>query len=176
MHSFITRIGAIKWTVLYIALIPLVNWSFTWAPNVALPGGWMFNPVTVVTGLVLVVRDFAQREIGHKVLFAMAIALILTVFLAGPQLALASGAAFAIAEMVDWALFTFTRLRLSTRVFLSSFIAAPIDSVVFLYGANFIRPGMLSIANVVMSILGKLFGAAVVALVLRRGEKGEDFE
>jgi len=54
----------------------------------------------------------------------------------GPELALASGGAFAIAELVDWALFTFTKYRLSTRVLLSSAIAAPLDTTIFLYGAE----------------------------------------
>ncbi len=171
MAPLITRLGAYKWTLVYIAIIPLVNWSFSWAPNFTLMEGWSFNPVTVVTGLVLVVRDFAQREIGHRVLFAMVVALILTVWLAGPQLALASGAAFAIAELVDWAIFTFTKWPLSRRVFVSSLIAAPIDSVAFLYGANFIRAGSLTAANVVMSIAGKMVGAVVVSLVVWRSEK-----
>ncbi|PHR59200.1 MAG: hypothetical protein COA47_09540 [Robiginitomaculum sp.] len=159
------KLFSIKWTLVYVALIPFVNWSFTWAPNIELFGSWAFNPVTIVTGLVLVVRDFAQREVGHKVLIAMVIALAITVVLAGPRLALASGAAFAISELVDWSLFTFTKFRLSTRVFLSSLIASPIDSVVFLVGAGF-----FTIANAVMSVLGKMVGAVVVALVVRRSE------
>ncbi len=171
MPALITRIGAIKWTLVYIAIIPLVNWSFTWAPNFTLVEGWSFNPVTVVTGLVLVVRDFAQREIGHRVLIAMVVALALTVWLAGPQLALASGAAFAIAELVDWAIFTFTKWPLSRRVFVSSLIAAPIDSVAFLYGANFIRTGSFTLANIVMSVAGKMVGAVVVSWVVWRGEQ-----
>lgn len=171
MTSLITRLGAFKWTLVYIALIPLVNWSFTWAPNWTLIAGWAFNPVTMVTGLVLVVRDFAQREIGHRVLLAMLVALALTVWLAGPELALASGAAFAIAELVDWAIFTFTKWPLSRRVFVSSLIAAPIDSVAFLYGANFIRAGSLTLANAVMSVAGKMVGAVIVALVVWRGER-----
>jgi len=171
MTSLITRVGAFKWTLIYIAIIPLVNWSFTWAPNFALMDGWSFNPVTVVTGLVLVVRDFAQREIGHRILWAMVFALVLTVWLAGPQLALASGAAFAIAELVDWAIFTFTKWPLSRRVFISSLIAAPIDSVAFLYGANFIRAGSLTLANIIMSVGGKMVGAVVVSLVVWQSER-----
>lgn len=162
------------WPAAYIALIPFVNWSFTWAPNIEVFPGWVFNPVTVATGLVLVLRDFAQRQIGHWVLAAMVFALALSVWLAGPELALASGAAFAISELVDWALFTFTKMRLSTRIMLSSAIAAPIDSVVFLYGANFIRAGSLSAANVVMAVLGKLVGAVAISALVRRAEaRGE---
>ena len=169
--------------LVYIVLIPFVNWSFNWAPFTGFVNGsfqayfpgddipatakWLFNPVTIVTGLVLVVRDFAQREVGHYVLIAMAIALGLTVLVAGPQLALASGAAFAIAEMVDWALFTFTKYKLSTRVLLSSAIAAPLDTTLFLYGAEFIRPDQLTVPNVIMSITGKMIGALVIWWIVR---------
>ena len=161
----------LKWTLVYVALIPFINWSFTWAPMVELPWGWAFNPVTIVTGLVLVVRDFAQREIGHRVLFAMVVALALTVWFAGPELAIASGLAFAISELVDWALFTFTKLRLSTRVLLSSALAAPIDSAAFLWLAESIRPGQFTAENVTMSIIGKMLGAFVIAWIVRQQEK-----
>lgn len=163
-------IFGLKATLLYVALIPFINWSFTWAPMIPLPGGLAFNPVTIVTGLVLVVRDFAQREVGHRVLFAMLVALCLTVVLAGPELALASGLAFAISELVDWSLYTFTKYRLSTRIFLSSLIAAPVDSVMFLWLAESIRSGQFTTTNVIMSVVGKLLGAIVVAWIVAQRE------
>jgi uncharacterized PurR-regulated membrane protein YhhQ (DUF165 family) len=165
-----TSLRYVKYTLLYVLLIPFINWSFTWAPMWELLPGWAFNPVTIVTGLVLVVRDFAQREIGHEVLIAMAVALILTALAAGPELALASGAAFAISEMVDWAIFTFTKYRLSTRVLLSSALAAPLDTTLFLYGASMIRDGQLTVPNVTMSIIGKMLGALVIWWFVRQRE------
>ena len=155
-------------TVVYVLLIPFINWSFTWAPMWELLPGWAFNPVTIVTGLVLVVRDFAQREVNHYVLIAMAIALVLTAFAAGPELALASGGAFAISELVDWALFTFSKYKLSTRVLLSSALAAPLDTTLFLYGAEMIRDNMLTGPNITMSIIGKMLGAIVIWWFIRR--------
>ncbi|MGB6230480.1 MAG: VUT family protein [Litorimonas sp.] len=166
---FSSPVRAALITLIYVALIPFINWSFTWAPMVALPGlGWMFNPVTIVTGLVLVARDFAQREIGHWVLLAMAVALVLTWLTTGPELALASGIAFGVSEMVDWAVFTFTKLKLSTRVLLSSALAAPIDTSVFLLGAEAIRDGQFTLPNVVMSIAGKMVGALAIWWLIRR--------
>ena len=160
---------AVVVTAVYILLIPLINWSFTWAPMVALPGlGWLFNPVTIVTGLVLVARDFAQREIGHWVLLAMVVALALTWMTSGGELALASGVAFAVSELVDWAVYTFTKLKLSTRVLLSSALAAPVDTTVFLWGAEAIRNGMLTMPNIAMSIIGKMIGALVIWWLIRR--------
>jgi len=114
-----------------------------------------------------VVRDFSQREIGHEVLIAMLIGLALTAQLAGKELALASGLAFLIAELVDWAMFTFTRLNLSTRVLFSSALAAPIDTSVFLYLANDIIPNSFTTPNIIMSIIGKMVGAFVIFAILR---------
>lgn len=168
-EPFSSPTRAVIITLVYVLLIPLINWSFTWAPMVELPGlGWAFNPVTVVTGLVLVARDFAQREIGHWVLMAMAVALGLTWATSGGELALASGVAFAVSELVDWAVFTFTKLKLSTRVLLSSALAAPVDTTVFLLGAEAIREGQFTFPNVMMSIGGKMIGALVIWWLIRR--------
>lgn len=166
-----TSLRYIKYTLVYVLLIPFINWSFTWAPMWELLPGWAFNPVTIVTGLVLVVRDFAQREIGHEVLIAMAIALGLTFATSGGELALASGAAFAISELVDWMMFTFTKYRLSTRVLLSSAIAAPIDTTAFLFGASFIRDAQFTLPNITMSIVGKMAGALVIWWLIRQREQ-----
>lgn len=146
----------------------------TYFPNEDVPklAKWLFNPVTIVTGLVLVVRDFAQREVGHYVLIAMAIALVLTAIAAGPQLALASGTAFAVSELVDWALFTFSKYKLSTRVLLSSALAAPIDTTLFLYGAEMVRGGMFTLPNIVMSITGKMIGAIVIWWIVKKRLEG----
>lgn len=177
-----TSLRFVKYTLVYILLIPFVNWSFTWAPMWELLPGWAFNPVTIVTGLVLVVRDFAQREVGHEVLIAMFIALALTALFAGKELAVASGLAFLISEMVDWAMYTFTKYRLSTRVVLSSALAAPLDTTLFLMGAEKLREAQLAagqldamapqltLPNVTMSIIGKMFGALVIWWLLRRRE------
>ncbi|MDB2437103.1 VUT family protein [Hellea sp.] len=165
-----TSLRFFKYTLLYIMLIPFINWSFTWAPMIELPGlaAWAFNPVTIVTGIVLVVRDFAQREIGHEVLIAMGLALFLTYVTSGGALALASGVAFLISELVDYAIFTFTKYKLSTRVLLSSAIAAPIDTTAFLYGASYIRDAQFTVPNVVMSVGGKMFGALILWWLIRQ--------
>ena len=177
-----TSLRFVKYTLVYILLIPFINWSFTWAPMWEVLPGWAFNPVTIVTGLVLVVRDFAQREVGHEVLIAMLIALALTALFAGKELALASGLAFLISEMGDWAMFTFTKLRLSSRVLLSSALAAPLDTSLFLYGAEKLRDAQIAaeaaqvmapqftMPNIVMSIAGKMVGALFIWWLLRRRE------
>ena len=106
-----------------------------------------------------------------SLLCAMSLAIAPVLALAaGPELALASGGAFAISELVDWAMFTFTKYKLSTRVLLSSALAAPLDTTLFLYGAEMIRGGQLTIPNITMSIAGKMLGALVIWWFIRRRE------
>ena len=45
---------------------------------------------------------------------------------------MASAAAFAVGELGDWAVYTFTRRPFSQRILISSLIGAPLDSIVFL--------------------------------------------
>ena len=112
------------------------------------------------------------------VLVVMALAIAWSFYYAWPVIALASGIAFAISETADWALYTFTKYRLSTRILLSSAVAAPIDTTIFLYGADLARqirlgddPGnMLHWANWVVFIIGKMVGALIVSYAIRRRE------
>jgi hypothetical protein len=137
--------------------------------------------LTILTGLVFVVRDFVQREMGHRVLLLMALAIGWSFYYSWPVIAIASAAAFAISESVDWAIYTFTRYRLSTRILLSSVVASPVDTTVFLYGADLALQmngepagSMLNPLNWIFFIVGKMIGAVIVSAAIRRREnKGE---
>ena len=109
-----------QYTLLYITLIAIVNWAFVVMEPIRLPGGVIWPPMTILVGFVFVVRDFAQREIGHYILGAMGIGVVLSYFMASPQVAFASAVAFLISEMADWAVYTFTSRPLSQRVIWSS--------------------------------------------------------
>lgn len=182
----IYREGGRAWAFVYFLTIPFLNWSFGVLPNIQiLPPGPVFSqgvslhPLTLVTGLVFVFRDFVQRQMGQKVLIVMALAIAWSFYYAWPVIALASGLAFAISEMADWLLFTFTRYRLSTRILLSSALAAPLDTTVFLYGADLAvqmrldEPAgtMLHTANWVVFVIGKMVGAVLVSWAMRRREE-----
>lgn len=162
------------WTALYVALMPLINWSFAAVPTATIPdnlGGGEFQPLAIVTGLVLVARDFAQREIRNWVLAAMLVGLALSTLTSWITIVLASGAAFLISETVDWAVYTFVKRPLSQRVMLSSALSAPLDQVVFIYLASFVVPGIFAWGTIITGIASKLLGAAIVAAVLARRER-----
>jgi queuosine precursor transporter len=159
---------------LYLALVPFVNWSFAWAPTFPIGDtGGVLNPVTVVTGLVLVFRDFAQREVGKWIFALLAIGVLLTYGTAGGALAFASGAAFLVSELVDWLVYTFAKRPLSQRVLISSICSSPIDSAVFLYFAEQIQPGIFNVWSVLASIAGKILGALIVSEIIKRREKAD---
>jgi len=156
-------LGGRAWAMIYFLTIPFLNWSFgvvdpfclvrplgeaeALSANMTLRqcvfeasgmfrSGVELHPLTLVTGLVFVFRDFVQRAMGQWVLVVMALAIAWSFYYAWPVIALASGIAFAVSETVDWLLFTFTKYRLSTRILLSSLLASPVDTTIFLFGAD----------------------------------------
>lgn len=167
--------GSAPWVYVYVILIPLVNWSFENVPTYPVAGG-QWNPMVIVTGLILVVRDLAQREVGHTIFLPFAIAVVISFVMAPPEIAIASVLAFAVSECIDWAIFTFTKRPLSKRILWSCGASAPVDSTIFLVGANMAIPGIFNWVTLGASILSKLAGAYVVYLMLRRRERKSAFE
>jgi hypothetical protein len=125
----------------------------------------MWPPLSLAVGFVFVVRDFAQREIGHRVLLAMLVGAGLSYVMASPYVAIASAAAFFVSEFADWLVYTVTRRPLATRILYSSLLGTPIDSVVFLWGI-----GHLTVSGVVAMTISKMLGALVVWWLIRRRE------
>lgn len=161
----------LRWVYLYVALIPLVNWGFANVPVIPMPDGGYWAPLAIVTGLILVVRDFAQREVGHYILLPLLIGLAISYVMAPPEIALASGIAFAISELVDYFVYTTSRRPLSERVLISSTLSAPLDSTLFLLIADLAIPGVFSWSTLLTSIASKLLGAYVVYRLLKRREQ-----
>ena len=145
-----------KYTLLYILSIVLVNIGFIYVAMIPLLGQ-MFPPMTLIVGLVFILRDFAQREVGHGVLIAMGIGAILSYIMADPFIAIASVVAFGISELVDWAVYTYTKRPLKQRILLSSAIGTPIDSAVFLSMIGFFNP-----IGFILMTLGKMIAALII--------------
>jgi uncharacterized PurR-regulated membrane protein YhhQ (DUF165 family) len=163
-----------RWTALYVAMMPLINWAFAAISTYPLPdwiGGGEFHPFTIVTGLVLVVRDFAQREVKHWIFLAMIAGLALSTLTAWPVIVLASGVAFLISETADWAIYTFSNKPLSQRIMLSSLVGAPLDQLVFLGLASLVVPGIFVLGSVLTGIASKLLGAWIVSQFVAARER-----
>ena len=144
------------WTIAYVALIVLINIGFSVVPLVPVFGE-MFPPLSLAVGLIFVARDYAQREIGHKVIIAMLIAGVLSYIMASPFVAIASLAAFLVSEFADWGVYTWIKKPFAERILISSAVSTPLDSAVFLA-----MIGHFSILGVVLMTIAKMIGALVV--------------
>ena len=120
-----------KYTIAYIASIALINIGFVYVPLIPFYDT-MYPPMSIVVGLIFILRDFAQKEIGHRVFIAMLIGAFLSYIMANPYIAVASLVAFLVSETVDWGVYSFTKKPLHQRILLSSLISTPIDSAIFL--------------------------------------------
>lgn len=163
-----------RWSALYVGLMPFINWSFAAVPTTPIPdwlGGGQFQPLAIVTGLVLVVRDFAQRELRHWIWGAMFVGLLLSTLTSWLTVVVASGLAFLVSETVDWAVYTFSKRPLSQRIMISSAASAPLDQVVFIGLASLVVPGIFAWGTILTGIASKLLGAWVVSKVIAAQER-----
>jgi uncharacterized PurR-regulated membrane protein YhhQ (DUF165 family) len=146
-----------KYTAAYIAAIIIANIGFTHLPMIPLPGGEMLAPMSFLVGFIFVIRDFSQKEIGHKVLGAMAIGGLLSYYMADPFVAYASVVAFLISETTDWGVYSFTDKPLKQRILLSSLIGTPVDSAIFM-----LILGFFSWYGLIVMFASKMIGALIV--------------
>lgn len=152
----------IKFTIGYLLAIVIVNFAFTYLPMLELPFDQAVPYGTFLVGFIFVLRDLAQREIGHKVLAVMAVGVILSYLLADPFVAVASAVAFAISEIIDWAVYTITKKPLRERILLSSCASTPVDSFVFMS-----MLGFFSWMGLIVMVIVKMIGALAVWKMMR---------
>lgn len=158
----------IIYSLLYVASVVLCNVLFSYVHPVETPFGFL-SPVAVIVGFTFVLRDFAQRHTGHNVLIAMVAATAVSFAMAHPAVALASAVAFAASELSDYAVYTYTKKPFHQRIFLSSLISTPVDTVVFLYWI-----GSLTAGTLVLMFLAKMVAAGVVWYFARQRADSND--
>lgn len=156
----------LTWLIAYIASIALVNVAFTYLPHISLGDHGILPAATFLVGLIFIIRDYAQRSAGHIVLAAMAVGIAISYVMADPMVAIASGAAFAVSELADWAVFTITKRPLRERILISSAVSAPLDTIIFLALLPF--EGTLNAVAVIVMVAVKMVGALIIFAGLRR--------
>ncbi|MEO9249148.1 VUT family protein [Citricoccus nitrophenolicus] len=123
-----------------------------------------------LAGASFVLRDTLQDAAGKRVtLVIIAVAAGLSFLVADPSIALASAAAFLLAELADLAIYTPLRRRGYIRAAIASnVVGAFVDTVVFLTIAGFSIQGAIA-----GQMVGKLVAtaAAVVLVVLARAAR-----
>ena len=145
-----------KYTIAYIISIAVINVGFVYVPLIPFYDT-MYPPMSIVVGLIFILRDFAQKEIGHKVFIAMLIGAFLSYMMANPYIAVASLVAFLVSETVDWGVYSFKKKPLNERILISSLISTPIDSAIFL-----IMIGNFSVLATTTMFMSKMFAALVI--------------
>lgn len=161
--------------LLFAATIPLANWLIgnvgvqfePHGPHMVPVGFGLLAPSGVlVVGAALVLRDIVHERLGAAwALAAIAVGAVLSWFLSDPFLVVASVAAFVLAELSDFAIYTPLRKKqLTIAVLASGTVGAVVDSAVFLWIA------FGSLAFIEGQVIGKLWMtlAATLALVLLR--------
>ena len=118
----------------FVATIPLANWTLDRYGFWDVP---ILGPVAsgvVWIGLAFVLRDLAQLLTNrYLILVAIAVGVILSAVLADAGLAVASGVAFGVSELLDWSIYTpLAARRFMAAVAVSSFAGALLDSWLFL--------------------------------------------
>jgi uncharacterized PurR-regulated membrane protein YhhQ (DUF165 family) len=123
----------------YITTIVAANWLTVTYGLVPIGFGLAVTAGTLAAGLALVLRDAVQVTAGRIAsLAAIGVGCAVSYVVADPFIALASAVAFAASELVDFAVFTPLRPKgIARAVIVSSLVAAPVDTVLFLWIAGF---------------------------------------
>lgn len=158
-YSLLYFLSIVGTNALYSTLGSAVLWPTPW-------GAATWSPLAVVVGFWFILRDYAQEELGSRVLYVMVAGMIASYLAAGPELAIASAVAFAVGELVDFSIYTFSKRPFAQRVLISSLCAAPVDTFLFFATADFMHliPGvqMLSWPTVTTETISKIAAAAFV--------------
>ena len=138
--------------------IPLSNWMIGHVGVVCPDSGPCLLPVgpgllapsgVLVVGIAFVLRDLVQRRLGKGwTLLAILLGAVLSAVLAPPALVVASGGAFVLSELADFAVYTpLQRRGLVLAVLASSLVGLAVDSVLFLqlaFGSLAFLPGQVA--------------------------------
>ncbi|MGW3427990.1 VUT family protein [Streptomyces melanosporofaciens] len=132
----------------YIATIPAANLAVAHFGAVPVGFGQLAPAGVYLVGLALVLRDVAREAAGRSaVVAAIAVGAVVSYWLADPALAVASAAAFAVAETMDFAVYEPLRKRgLLTAMAVSNSVGMLADSLLFLhlaFGSLQFLPGQL---------------------------------
>ena len=129
--------------VAFILTIPAANWMIGNVGTVCPENSPCLIPVgfdvmapsgVIMVGLALVLRDLVQRRLGKLwALGAIVSGALLSALIAPQALVLASGAAFLVSELADFAVYTpLQKKRLVLAVFMSGVVGLVVDSILFL--------------------------------------------
>ena len=146
------EIAQMPYLVLYIAIIFLANWSIQIFHLVPVGFGLVAPAGVYFAGLAFTLRDLVQDRMGRAWTVSAILAGAMLSYAIDPKFALASGAAFLISELLDFAVYTPLRRRNWIGAVAASNVAGLLaDSMLFLWLA------FGSLDYLAGQILGKLW-------------------
>lgn len=116
-----------------------------------------------LAGLALVLRDLVQELAGRKAaLIAILTGSLISYWIASPNIAIASGCAFIISELADFAVYTPLKARgsITVAILVSGIVGAIIDSALFLQIAY------SSLDFFTGQVIGKFWANAIAAGIM----------
>lgn len=153
----------------YIGTIFAANWALQRYGFVPVGFGLLAPAGVFFAGAAFVLRDLVQESLGWRWTVAAILAGAALSALVSRQLALASGAAFLLSEMADFAVYTPLRERGWVRaVIASNAVGAVVDTVLFLSIAGFGITGQVFAGQLVGKALWATLGFVAVGAVVRR--------
>lgn len=125
--------------IAFVGASALANYMTSRFGMIGLPFGMLVTAGTFAAGAVLILRDAVSETLGRMAVVTGIVAGAAVSWLTSPaMLALASALAFLFSELLDWLAYSPTRRRGWGRaVVVSSLVAAPIDTFLFLWVAGF---------------------------------------
>lgn len=124
----------VLWFVVYIATVVAANWMISVVGLVPVGFGLVAPAGVYAAGLALTTRDLTQDSLGQRWVIVAIVAGAALSALLSPALALASGAAFLVSEVADFAVYTPLRQRRwLIAIVASNAVGALIDSALFLW-------------------------------------------
>lgn len=149
------------WAILYLATIVGANWAIQTFGLVPVGFGLMAPAGVYFAGLALTLRDLTHDALGRRWVLAAIVAGAALSAVISPAFALASGVAFLLSELADFAVYAPLReRRWLLAVAASNAVGLVVDSALFLwlaFGSLDFLPGQ---------VIGKLTMTAVAVLVL----------
>lgn len=166
--------GVTRWVLFaaYLGVIVAANWAVVEFGVVPVGFGLMAPAAVFFAGLAFTLRDLLQ-ETGSRwwVLAAIVAGGALSAVVATPALALASGLAFGVSELADWAVYEpLRRRRWLVAVAASNAVGIVVDSLIFLslaFGSLAFLPGQV-VGKAWMTLL-----ALAVLVPIRRLRRAE---
>lgn len=157
-----------RWKIIaiasFVAVAASANIATAQIGMVSLPLGVMTTAGTFAAGIVLITRDAVQEFSGRlAVLGCIVVGGVISGVGAPVRIAIASALAFALSELLDWAVYSpLKRKGRGRAVLLSSVVAAPVDTALFLTLAGF----PVTMAGIAGQTIIKVGLAAIAAGVI----------